>query len=118
MTPRDRSGFSTKSASGAGLAEDLHHAAEELQRFGAGALEGVAPHDASEAPAARDPANVFQELVGSPRHAAGEDDNSFAVERARHDVPNAISQRLGRDRVLLAHLLLRGLLDDIPRRLD
>ena len=97
---------------------DVHHGSEELERLRAGALEGVATHDAAEAAAGCDARTSWSSSFGVLRLAAGEDHDALAVERALHHVPHAVGQGLRRDRVLLEDLLGLGLLDVVLRRLD
>src|SRR5438876_850205 len=83
-------------------AVDLHDGFEELERFGAPALERVAPDDRAEAAALADGAHLVEHrLVLLLERAAGEDDDATAVERGLHDVAHALGQRPG------GHLLLR-----------
>src|SRR5262245_31477690 len=97
---------------------DVHDLAQESHALGLGPLEAVAADDRAESAAVADRLDLLEDLARLLRLAAREDHDAPAVERAAHDVADAVGQRLERNLVLLEHLLRLFLGDVRRRRLD
>src|SRR5262249_4675338 len=91
--------------------------AEEGERLIARPLERVSPDDGTEAAPVADGADLVEDRGGLLRLTAREDDDAPPVERALHDVADALGERADRDALLLVDLLRRLLLDVRRRRL-
>src|SRR5258706_577244 len=90
---------------------DVHDASEQAKRVGFGALEAVAPDDASKSPAVPNGLGLFDNCLLGVEGAAAEDRDPASVEGALDDVGDALGEGADRNPLRIKHLFRLRLLD-------